>query len=353
MNELDNNEQFGFVQFHPSYDYTDFVEGLRPVFEDNQVGFELKKGIFYEFCEKVKKSSVVGNIDNFDEVWDKLILKLEEENFLTIKTLTKRSQFNIELTKNGEGLVTRTYPGEYYKGEWIQGKSNFYNKEQCYRIYQGKKGVPQGGLDNYRKAIVQYMKDELGLLEFVKGTEENSDKKYIFVIDEINRGEISKIFGELFFSIDPDYRGKKGSIQTQYFNLHEDMEEKFYIPENVYIIGTMNDIDRSVDTFDFAMRRRFLFEEITAEDSQIMLKNEKTKDLMTKLNSAIIEIGKLTKDYQIGGSYFKSLDEDKISKEELWNNKLSPLLQDYFRGEHDSVNKLEEIKKIYFEVEND
>ena len=115
----------------------------------------------------------------------------------------------------------------------------------------------------------------------------------------------------------------------------------------------MNDIDRSVDTFDFAMRRRFLFEEITAEDSQIMLKNEKTKDLMTKLNSAIIEIGKLTKDYQIGGSYFKSLDEDKISKEELWNNKLSPLLQDYFRGEHDSVNKLEEIKKIYFEVEND
>ena len=72
-------------------------------------------------------------------------------------------------------------------------------------------------------------------------------KKYIFIIDEINRGEISKIFGELFFAIDPGYRGRAGEISTQYANLHADPDEKFYIPENVYIIGTMNDIDRSVD----------------------------------------------------------------------------------------------------------
>lgn len=84
----------------------------------------------------------------------------------------------------------------------------------------------------------------------------------MFIIDEINRGEISKIFGELFFSIDPGYRGHKEGVYTQYANLHENPEEKFYIPNNVYIIGTMNDIDRSVDTFDFAMRRRFTFLEI-------------------------------------------------------------------------------------------
>lgn len=91
-------------------------------------------------------------------------------------------------------------------------------------------------------------------------------KKYIFIIDEINRGEISKIFGELFFAIDPGYRGKAGEISTQYSNLHFNSDEKFYIPENVYIIGTMNDIDRSVDSFDFAMRRRFRFVELKADE---------------------------------------------------------------------------------------
>lgn len=103
------------------------------------------------------------------------------------------------------------------------------------------------------------------------------------------RAEISKIFGELFFSIDPGYRGHKEGVYTQYANLHENPEEKFYIPNNVYIIGTMNDIDRSVDTFDFAMRRRFTFLEIKAEDSaQNMLTQEKTKELMTRLNEAIV-----------------------------------------------------------------
>ena len=86
-------------------------------------------------------------------------------------------------------------------------------------------------------------------------------------------GEISKIFGELFFAIDPGYRGKSGEISTQYSNLHSDPDEKFFIPENVYIIGTMNDIDRSVDSFDFAMRRRFLIKDIKAEDTQ--------KDMLT------------------------------------------------------------------------
>ena len=81
-------------------------------------------------------------------------------------------------------------------------------------------------------------------------------KNYVFIIDEINRGEISKIFGELFFSIDPGYRGVAGTVQTQYQNLIEDgdiYENGFYVPENVYIIGTMNDIDRSVDSMDFAI----------------------------------------------------------------------------------------------------
>jgi 5-methylcytosine-specific restriction protein B len=131
-----------FVQFHPSYDYTDFVEGLRPVKKGETIGFELKNGIFKKFCKKAK---------------------------------------------------------------------------------------------------------------------DNPNKNYVFIIDEINRAEISKVFGELFFSIDPGYRGGDGKVKTQFDNIQtEDTcfsnsnDDYFYVPKNVYILGTMNDIDRSVESFDFA-----------------------------------------------------------------------------------------------------
>ena len=129
-------------------------------------------------------------------------------------------------------------------------------------------------------------------------------KKYIFIIDEINRGEISKIFGELFFSIDPGYRGRAGEISTQYANLHPSTEGKFYIPENVYIIGTMNDIDRSVDSFDFAMRRRFRFVELKADERLEMLASLEDENLeeeainrMSALNREIARTEDLNENY--------------------------------------------------------
>ena len=177
-------------------------------------------------------------------------------------------------------------------------------------------------------------------------------KKYIFIIDEINRGEISKIFGELFFAIDPGYRGKAGEISTQYSNLHSDPDEKFYIPENVYIIGTMNDIDRSVDSFDFAMRRRFRFVEIKADEHLEMLaslgdeelKNEAIRR-MTALNKEIASVEDLNENYQIGASYFlklKTLDFDK-----LWTDYLQPLLQEYIRGMYDEKGIMDRFEKAY------
>ena len=106
--------------------------------------------------------------------------------------------------------------------------------------------------------------------KYLPSTMKGEDNRtFIFIIDEINRGEISKIFGELFFSIDPGYRGEKGRVQTQYQNMIEDgdvFKKGFFVPDNVYIIGTMNDIDRSVESMDFAMRRRFAWAEVTAEE---------------------------------------------------------------------------------------
>ena len=117
----------------------------------------------------------------------------------------------------------------------------------------------------------------------------------------------------------------------------------------------MNDIDRSVDTFDFAMRRRFTFLEITAEESaQNMDLPLSVYEQMRRINDSIVEKGGLTTDYQIGASYFIDLNEPETdeSNAPLWNNKLFPLLNDYFRGEHKATDKLLAIKKDYFNVED-
>ena len=241
-----NKDQIGFVQFHPSYDYTDFVEGLRPVSNgDRAIEFKLQDGIFKKFCQKARDAKKTGGQDNF-----------------------------------------------------------------------------------------------------------------VFIIDEINRGEISKIFGELFFSIDSDYRGEKGSVSTQYANLHE-TDDKFYIPENVYIIGTMNDIDRSVDTFDFAMRRRFRFVEVTAEsqlyilDKELGERAEEAKTRLRNLNAAIENVQELNSHYHIGPSYFRNLKKLKYDYEILWSDYLKPLLEDYVRGSYDEAETLETLKKAFDLTKNE
>jgi 5-methylcytosine-specific restriction endonuclease McrBC GTP-binding regulatory subunit McrB len=343
----EQKQRIGFVQFHPSYDYTDFVEGLRPATsDDGVVNFYLKSGSFMSFVEKAKAAKLVNGQDNFEEAWQKFFSEVTDQGidgtgYNELKTLTgKPIKDLVSYDRNG---MQGVYPDK---------TTMYWNHDQIYRVYCGLPGVPKGGLDSYRKAIVAHLKAKYGLKAYKPSVvSESNEKKYVFIIDEINRGEISKIFGELFFSIDPEYRDNEEGVFTQYANLHKNTEEKFYVPGNVYIIGTMNDIDRSVDTFDFAMRRRFTFIEITAEESaENMNLNPEVKEQMQRLNKAIIKEGGLTTDYQIGASYFKNLVSPEVTKANapLWNNKLYPLLKDYFRGEREAKSKLAKISKSYF-----
>lgn len=158
-------------------------------------------------------------------------------------------------------------------------------------------------------------------------SENESIKPFVFIIDEINRGEMSKIFGELFYAIDPGYRGESGKIKTQYQNLvpeGDDFYDGFFVPENIYIIGTMNDIDRSVDSMDFAFRRRFAFKEIAANENIGMLDDlgedirKEAIDRMNNLNAAIEKIEGLSSAYHIGGAYFLKLEECNNDFQKLW-----------------------------------
>ena len=405
------NEQCGFVQFHQSYDYTDFVEGLRPVNQKgNQIGFERKDGVFKTFCNKALLS------DGLDNAYDTLIQKYRRKELTSFNQKTNTpimikdvdEQNNIVLQSESE--AKKDDPKNEYKitKEGIKKILEKYNTlESLDKISNIK--------DEIRKCISPEDSsaawiNSSGYWAVAKYLLEKINKKYIFIIDEINRGEMSKIFGELFFSVDPSYRGKKGKIKTQYANLQEKPNEfdsalgikqnvvkengkdvdknidnygHFFVPENVYIIGTMNDIDRSVESMDFAMRRRFAFKEIKAEDSrESMFENgtkwkngnndeidvssclENIKNRMNNLNNAILNKEfHLGQAYQIGGAYFlkfanycktddnkKAVENQDEAYKSLWTNHLECVIREYLRG-MDNVEgkdgKLEKLKDAY------
>ena len=360
----EQKKQIEFVQFHPSYDYSDFVEGLRPkVNDDGTMGFELQDGIFKKFVARARKNYEDSQKTREDVEKEVTVQESMEEFFSDIEfgvdtfktingnefTITGVDDKHINISIPGNATVNRIALNLDEVRRMLESGQKF-GRIKDITTFFGKTFATQGY--SYDFAIYKAIQAKKFTTSKEK-TKQAELKKYIFIIDEINRGEISKIFGELFFAIDPGYRGKAGEISTQYSNLHSDPDEKFYIPENVYIIGTMNDIDRSVDSFDFAMRRRFRFVELKA-DKHLEAINESIEDedrrseairRMSELNKAIAEVEDLNENYQIGAAYFAKLRT--LDFDQLWTDYLQPLLQEYIQGMYDEEGIMNRFARAY------
>lgn len=387
-------DEIGFVQFHPSYDYTDFVEGLRPVSKDNcdNIGFERKDGVFKEFCKRAldikpqnKKQLPLTSANgiSFNDVYDSLlndvkrgVITTYDRKYRTGKLSYDGSRIRYENGKT-ESDFNMKLMYDYYVENQIWDLSE-YEKEDFWKLISQLTQGRTKTLDyveyswtlqqllNRAKAFLNKGNKEIVVDASIASDEVEINevtKPFVFIIDEINRGEISKIFGELFFSIDPGYRGKKEGVKTQYQNLVEQgdlFSDGFFVPENVYIIGTMNDIDRSVESMDFAFRRRFAFAEVKAEDNVKMLDSLEELGLkddaintMMSLNKAISEIDGLSPAYHIGASYFLKLKEYDGDWEAFWNYHLEGLLREYLRGMPNMDELMEKLENAYWRDESD
>ena len=361
------NAETEFVQFHPSYDYSDFVEGLRPVQSaDNQIGFERKDGIFKAFCAKALKNlqdskksiETLEKESSTRQIVEDFINDAIENNteFATSGTKNK-----FKIIDNKESVFLIDVPANKTSTLSLS-KSVIITLLNENKVINGGKDIQEHFERTYRTQQDSYYYVLLNEIKKVHKASQPSSKQkvesknFVFIIDEINRGEVSKIFGELFYAIDPGYRNDgngKDSVKTQYQNLVQEDDvfyKGFFVPSNVYIIATMNDIDRSVESMDFAMRRRFCWLEVKPEERKAMLeilgnfKNEAI-NRMDALNKAITNEESLGSAFQIGPAYFLKLNNGDFNT--LWEMHLEPLLREYLRGFRNADEKLKTFKSSF------
>tara|TARA_R110001632_G_scaffold40314_1_gene101075 strand:- start:83117 stop:84781 length:1665 start_codon:yes stop_codon:yes gene_type:complete len=279
---LTHGSQIELVQFHPSFSYEDFMEGLRPVLDDNGAAqLTLQNGVFKEFCRDAGKWEI--------------------------------DVYNLGLNQDWESITINDLCPHRDK---LSGS----HWQYIFEISDTSKSIS------------------------------DAIPPYFFIIDEVNRAELSRVFGELMYCL--EYRGVKGRVKTQYANLNNKQTGMletnqgylFFIPTNIYLIGTMNTIDRSVESFDFALRRRFRWEEVIPDTGLLRYHlNQfcKTWALLAnnleQLNTKIANEPLLGHDYQIGHAYLMNLKYATSLtvaevRERVWDDCIRPLLQEYLRG---------------------
>ncbi len=306
-----------FVTFHQNYSYEDFMIGIRPDLSDSNLRFTRHEGVFYKICKKAETNYLqagkkVENLKPFKEVFEAFLKPLAERSEeIAVLMLSGNTTFWIT-DINAYNLSFRKQSG---------GSSHTLSFETLENLYYGRKEF-SGGLEYYYKPIVNQ------LWKIGKAAEEDVTlKKYVLIIDEINRANISKVFGELITLLEEDKRiGGANELKVKIPN----SEVLFGIPPNLYIIGTMNTADKSIALVDIALRRRFEF-----IGKYPMYEGYEAAGLLKQINQAIYN-EKKSADYLVGHAYFMN----NLPIREVIQHKVIPLLMEYFSGKTEVVSRI-------------
>ncbi|WP_300177498.1 AAA family ATPase [uncultured Aliivibrio sp.] len=336
FDELLNNNRIGFVTFHQSFSYEDFVEGLKADSENGALNYSVEPGVFKAICERAGSSSnTVVSVDEFETSLLKLQESSEESEERLVLTTIRGKRFEIEYSGGG---TFKVFPDSTENAD-PKYVASIANVRKLY-LTGSKQGIYNS---SYVEGFLLYLKKQCGLKEYTEQTniKNQNAKPFVLIIDEINRGNISNIFGELITLIEPSKRSggtESLSVKLPY------SKETFSVPSNLHIIGTMNTADKSLAQLDIALRRRFEFVEM-------MTNYELLKDI---LDIEGINVAKLVKtmnqriellydrDHTIGHSFFLSLRDNPSLQllAEIFELQILPLLEEYFFEDWERVGQV-------------
>lgn len=316
--QLVEEGQIVFTTFHQSLSYEDFIEGIKPETIDGNVTYEVKDGIFKSICKNAFSKEITS--DNFEVVYQKLLDEIDNsvDNKLVLETLVHAKEFTIY--KNSKNNI-RFHSNTEKAYEAVIKKEVL---EHYLKTGEALDWAP------YTKSVANYIIEKYNYIQ----NEAIEPKNHVLIIDEINRGNVSAIFGELITLLEEDKR--KGNPEHTEAKLPYSGKE-FSVPNNVYIIGTMNTADRSVEALDTALRRRFSFVEMQPNPNHEDLSevgDVKLKKLLKTINKRIELL--IDKDHQIGHSYFIGIQGIEDLKR-TFKDKIIPLLEEYFYGDFGKI----------------
>lgn len=323
FDKLRKEGQIEFVTFHQGYAYEDFMVGVKPNVDSEKLTFKPHKGIFYNLVDRAKQNYLASRdkrslSKSFEEVFENLMAPLDERKNVKIKMLSEKE---FEITAVDGNTIRFDKP--------TGGNTHTLSVDTLKSFVEGKREV--NGLTAYYNPLIQLVKEGMASADAADMPVEEL-KKFVLIIDEINRANISKVFGELITLLEDDKRiGGDNELAVTLPN----GELNFSIPPNLYIIGTMNTADKSISLIDVALRRRFEFIGYYPDVKILKDEYEDRIDLLQKLNEAIFT-RKKTADYLIGHGYFMKTE----TTDQIILHKIIPLLMEYFSGRVDEVQEI-------------
>ncbi len=351
--EIKKDKRIEFVTFHQSYSYEDFIEGFKPN-ENGEIELDKKGGVFKRISDKALenlKESQKENIQIKEEITfkqklnnfiEKLEVEIEKKGYYQITNAAYITSIDSDAFRYNIRRENPTYKYDLrmkFEDLFEFEKNNVSSRQDIKKLETINSLANQHAtyyfkvFDKIKEQTIKVHRSEINVNKEVQ-------KNFYLVIDEINRGNISKIFGELITLIEEDKRDNY-EVTLPY------SKEKFKIPSNLYIIATMNSTDKSIATIDIALRRRFTF--LKMKPQAKLVEETSTKEaleLFNSLNDFITnkDNANLGEDYALGHSYFMNI-KNKDDLEFIKEYKIKPLLEEYFYGDEENYNKAIDILK--------